>query len=86
MILTEYSIKNNINNLKVNKANRQNLNRVSYPDDRFVLSFNGYQEALVYAKKSKFKKHFESLYSLQMLEFITRFALVCSIFSTIFSM
>ena len=55
MIITEYSIKNNINNLKINKANQQNLNRASYSDDRFVLSFKGYQEALVYAKKSKFK-------------------------------
>lgn len=55
MIIAKYSIKNNINNTYTKKTNQQKLKLSSFYEDKFAPSFNGYQEALAYAKKSKFK-------------------------------
>ena len=51
MIIT----RNNINNLYTTKTIKQNNNRCFIVDDAFVPSFQGYNEALAYAKKTKFK-------------------------------
>lgn len=51
MIIT----KSNINNLYTTKIIKQNNNRCFIADDAFVPSFQGYNEARAYAKKTKFK-------------------------------